>query len=207
MEQAYRLIMSPEAREAFDLSREPPRVRQRYGPRTIGQSCLLARRLVERGVPFVTVNNPGWDTHQDMVTRLRDGYTGAAVPVGLVPSLDLALSGLIDDLNERGMLKETLVVVMGEFGRTPKLNTGGGRDHWPRVFSVVLAGGAIAGGQVIGSSDAVGESPRDRPITPSDLAATIYALLGIDPKRKLYTSDGRPVEINDDGQIVRELVG
>src|SRR5690606_30943728 len=123
--------------------------------------------------PFVTVNNRGWDTHADLYTRLKEGYTGAKQPVGLIPSLDLALSALVSDLAERGLLEETLVVVMGEFGRTPKLNTAGGRDHWPRVFSVALAGGGVQGGQVIGASDATGESPADRPITPSDLAATI----------------------------------
>jgi hypothetical protein len=205
-EQAYRLITSPEAKQAFALSREKPELRQRYGPRTIGQSCLLARRLVERGVPFVTVNNPGWDTHDNLYTRLKEGYTGAKVPVGLIPSLDLALSALLDDLDDRGLLKETLVIVMGEFGRTPKLNNLGGRDHWPRVFSVLVAGGGVRGGQVIGESDAVGESPRDRPVTPADLACTIYTLLGIDPAHELRTSDGRPVRVSQDGQVVEELV-
>jgi hypothetical protein len=155
-EQAYRLIASQAAREAFDLSKEPAAARAKYGPRTIGQSTLLARRLIEAGVPFVTVNYPGWDTHQNLYTSLKEGFTGAKVGVGLIPSLDLALSALLDDLLGRGLLSETLVVVMGEFGRTPKLNTLGGRDHWPRVFSVLLAGGGIAGGQVIGASDATG---------------------------------------------------
>jgi hypothetical protein len=204
-EQAFRLVTSPEAKRAFNLHEEPPKVRQHYGPRTIGQSCLLARRLIERGVPFVTVNNPGWDTHSGAYTRLKEGYTGAAVPVGLIPSLDLAFSALLDDLSERGLLDETLVVVMGEFGRTPKINTEGGRDHWPRVFSVALAGGGVRGGQAIGASDASGESPHDRPITPADLACTIYTLLGIDPRHKLMTADGRPIEINRDGQVIREL--
>ena len=203
---AYRLIASAEAKAALDLSREPAEVRAKYGPRTIGQSTLLARRLVEAGVPFVTVNYPGWDTHQNLYTQLKEGYTGAKVAVGLIPSLDLALSALIDDLTDRGLLDETLVIVMGEFGRTPKLNTQGGRDHWPRVFSVLLAGGGVRGGQVIGASDATGESPKDRPITPADLAATIFALLGIDPHRLLHTSDGRPIHISRDGKVVRELL-
>ncbi len=206
-EQAYRLVTSREAKEAFNLEDEPREVRQRYGGRTIGQSCLLARRLIERGVPFVTVNNPGWDTHQNAYTRLKEGYTGAKVPVGLIPSLDLAFSALVEDLSDRGLLDETLIVVMGEFGRTPKLNTSGGRDHWPRVFSVALAGSGISGGQVIGSSDAVGEGPKDRPVTPADLAATIYTLLGIDPHHMLHTSDGRPVHVSRDGKLIRELVG
>ncbi|MCH7727271.1 MAG: DUF1501 domain-containing protein, partial [Planctomycetes bacterium] len=205
-EQAYRLITSKEAKQAFDLKDEPREVRQRYGGRTIGQSCLLARRLIERGVPFVTVNNPGWDTHNNAYTRLKEGYTGAKVPVGLIPSLDLAFSALISDLSERGLLDETLIVVMGEFGRTPKLNTAGGRDHWPRVFSVALAGGGVQGGQVIGSSDATGEGPKNRPVTPADLACTIYSLLGIDPRQMLHTADGRPVQVNRDGQTINELM-
>lgn len=206
-EQAYRLMTSPKAKRAFDLSQESIQTRQRYGGKTIGQSCLLARRLVESGVPFVTVNNTGWDTHNDMYTRLKEGYTGAKVPVGLTPSLDTAFSALIRDLDERNLLNETLVVVMGEFGRTPKLNPAGGRDHWPRVFSVVMAGAGIPGGQIIGQSDSMGESPNERPVKPSDLAATIYTLLGIDPRSKLYTRDGRPVPIVLDGIPVEELRG
>jgi hypothetical protein len=205
-EQAYRLVTSPQAKRAFDLSAEKRDVRERYGHRTIGQSCLLARRLVERGVPFVTVNNVGWDTHQRLYTSLKEGYTGAKVPVGLVPSLDSALAALVDDLNDRGLLDETLVCVMGEFGRTPKLNTTAGRDHWPRVFSVLLAGGGIRGGQVIGSSDAVGENPKDDPVTPADLAATIYTLLGVDPALELRTADNRPVRVNQDGAVIKGLM-
>src|SRR5262245_40712830 len=160
LERAYRLVTSPDAKRAFDLADEPADVRARYGPRTFGQSCLLARRLIERDVPFVTVQYTGWDTHEGLVLRLRDGYTGAKVGVGLVPMFDLAFSALIGDLSQRGLLDETLVIAMGEFGRTPKLNSRGGRDHWPRVFSVVLAGGGVRGGQVIGSSDRVGEGPH-----------------------------------------------
>jgi uncharacterized protein (DUF1501 family) len=206
-EQAYRLMTSREARAAFDLSQEPEATRDQYGARSVGQSCLLARRLVERGVPFVTVNNTGWDTHESLYTRLKEGYTGAANPVGLIPSLDLAFSALVSDLRERDRLDETLLVVMGEFGRTPKLNTAGGRDHWPRVFSVVLAGAGIPGGQVVGESDSMGESPKDRPVTPADLAATIYTLLGIDPGATLYTPDRRPVRLVQNGEPIRELVG
>jgi len=206
-EQAFRMTVSPQAKAAFDLSRETPKTRERYGPRTIGQSCLLARRLVEAGVPFVTVLNTGWDTHDGLTLQLRDGYSGAKQGVGLIPSLDLALSGLLADLSERGLLESTLVVAMGEFGRTPKLNTRAGRDHWPRVFSVVLAGGGIPGGQVFGSSDRVGESPKDNPVTPSDLAATLYTLLGINPQSELRTPDGRPVQVNQGGQVIRALLG
>jgi hypothetical protein len=200
------LVTSKEAKQAFDLSQETENTRARYGPRMFGQSCLLARRLVERGVPFITVTNTGWDTHDGLVTQLKLGYTGAKVGVGLVPTFDLGFAALIADLEERGLLDETLVVAMGEFGRTPKLNTRGGRDHWPRVFSVVMAGGGVRGGQVIGSSDRVGESPLDQPVTPADLAFSIYSLLGIDPHRELRTSDGRPIAINQGGQMIRGLV-
>jgi uncharacterized protein (DUF1501 family) len=156
---------------------------------------------------LVTVNYKGWDTHNDLYTRLKEGYTGAKTPVGLIPSLDLAVSALIDDLKDRRLLDETLIVVMGEFGRTPKLNTAGGRDHWPRVFSVALAGGGISGGRVIGSSDSVGESPKDTPVTPSDLVRTIYSLLGIAPETTLHTSDGRPVAIsNAESRLIKGLV-
>lgn len=206
-EQAYRLLTSASAKQAFKLSEEKPERRAAYGPRSIGQSCLLARRLVERGVPFVTVNNPGWDTHQNLDTQLRAGYTGAKVGVGLIPSLDLAISALMDDLQDRGLLDSTLIVVMGEFGRTPKLNTSAGRDHWPRVFSVLLAGGGAKGGQVLGSSDKTGESPHESPVTPPDLAATIFTLLGLDPRHTLQTADGRPIHLSRDGKVIEELLG
>ena len=207
LERAYNLITSPEAKAAFTLSEEPQEVRQRYGTggvNGIGQSCLLARRLVERGVPFVTVNHTGWDTHQDIFT-LKERYPTDRN--AHLPSLDRAFTALIQDLTERSMLDETLVVVMGEFGRTPKINSQGGRDHWPNVFSVVLAGGGVQGGQIIGSSDALGEFPRERPVTPSDLSATIYTLLGIAPSFELHTSDGRPVRVApDDAKVVSELL-
>ena len=207
LEQAWRLITSSEARQAFELDDEADSARNRYGRRTIGQSCLLARRLIERGVRFVTVNHRGWDTHQDLTTRLKDGFAGAKTPVGLLPALDQGFTALIDDLSDRGLLDETLIVVMGEFGRTPKLNARAGRDHWPRVFSVALAGGGIRGGQVIGASDATGESPADRPITPSDLTRTIYTLLGVDPDHLLQTADGRPIRMaTEDSRVVSELI-
>ena len=207
LERAYNLITSPEAKAAFTLSEEPQEVRQQYGTdgvNGIGQSCLLARRLVERGVPFVTVNHTGWDTHQDIFT-LKERYPTDRN--AHLPSLDRALSALIQDLTDRRMLDETLVVVMGEFGRTPKINSQGGRDHWPNVFSVMLAGGGVQGGQIVGRSDALGEFPKERPVTPSDLSATIYTLLGIDPSFELHTSDGRPVRVAPDGaRVVSELM-
>ena len=205
-EQAYRLLTSPGAKRAFNLNEEKPQTRAAYGPRSIGQSCLLARRLVEQEVPFVTVTNPGWDTHQNLDTQLRAGYTGAKVGVGLIPSLDLAISALLDDLKDRNLLDTTLIVVMGEFGRTPKLNTSAGRDHWPRVFSVLLAGGGLKGGQVTGSSDKTGESPHENPVTPADLAATLFTLLGLDPQLTLQTADGRPIHLSRDGKVIKELI-
>ena len=207
MEQAFRLLTSPEAKSAFDLQQESVATRQRYGPRMLGQSCLLARRLIERGVPFVSVSHTGWDTHDNLVLQLRDGFAGAKVGVGLLPTLDYALSALVSDLDERGLLDETLVVVMGEFGRTPKLNTRAGRDHWPGVFSVVMAGGGVRGGQAIGQSDRSGERPIDQAITPADIAYSIYAALGIDPRATLQTPDGRPVSINRDGELIEGLLG
>lgn len=203
---AYDLVTSQDAKAAFDLSAEPDAVRDRYGRRTFGQSCLLARRLVQRGVDLVTVTSTGWDTHGNLGLQLRDGFAGATVGVGLVPTFDLGFSALIEDLDRSGMLAETLVVVMGEFGRTPKINTAGGRDHWPRVFSVAMAGGGVPGGQVIGASDRVGESPVDTPVTPNDLAHTIFRLLGIDPDQLLVTADGRPVAINQGGSAIEQLV-
>ncbi len=207
MANAFEIVTSAEARSAFRLDDESPETRSRYGAKSVGQSCLMARRLVERGVRFVTVNQRGWDTHENLYTRLKEGYTGAKVGVGLIPSLDLAVSALIDDLKRSGLLDETLVVVMGEFGRTPKINQSGGRDHWPRVFSVALAGGGVKGGQVVGASDSVGESPADRPVTPSDLVCTIYTLLGLNPAAEQQTEDGRPVRLSaDDASVIRELL-
>jgi hypothetical protein len=133
------------------------------------------------------------------VTRLRDGFTGAREPVGLGPTLDRALAALMDDLQERGLWDETLLVVMGEFGRTPKWNAGGGRDHWPRVFSVMLAGGPIEGGRVVGASDRYGESPEEDPVTPGDLCHTILASMGIDPATVVQTPDGRPIRLAPEG--------
>jgi hypothetical protein len=207
LEQALRMVTSPQATSAFQLEGESPETRQRYGSGSVGQSCLLARRLIERGVRFVTVNHQGWDTHDNLYTRLKEGYTGAKVGVGLIPSLDLAVAALVDDLRDRQLLDETLIVVMGEFGRTPKINTAGGRDHWPRVFSVALAGGGVRGGQAIGASDATGESPADRPVTPSDLVCTIYTLLGLDPASELQTDTGRPIRLAaSEAQVIQELL-
>jgi uncharacterized protein (DUF1501 family) len=204
-EQAYRLILSTEAKRAFDLNQEKPAVRNRYGMQRLGQSCLLARRLVEAGCPFVTVTDATWDTHQNIVRNLKEGYVNGYN--GKIPQLDMALSALLGDLKERGLLAETLVIVMGEFGRTPKLNTNAGRDHWPRAFSVLLAGAGVKGGSVVGKSDSRGESPAERPVTPTDLARTIYTLLGVDPAHELHTKDGRPVQVSGGGEVVKEILG
>ena len=203
--QAYKLIFSTAAKKAFDLTQEKAEVRQRYGSQRLGQSCLLARRLVEAGCPFVTVTDATWDTHNNIYRTLKEGFVGGSS--GKIPLLDQALSALLGDLHERGLLAETLVVAMGEFGRTPKLNTAAGRDHWPRAFSVLMAGGGVPGGQIVGKSDARGESPADRPVTPTDLARTIYTLLGIDPDQEFLTPDGRPVQVVAGGTVIRECVG
>jgi hypothetical protein len=202
-EQAYRLLASPEAKAAFDLSREKPTTRERYGQSRVGVGCLLARRLVEAGSRFVTVVDTGWDTHQQIFRELPDSrFPGS----GKLPNLDRAYTALITDLRDRGLLDSTLVVLMGEFGRTPKLNALGGRDHWPRAGFACLAGGGVKGGQVIGATDAFGEVPMERPVSPPDLAFTILQLLGLDPTKELITPSGRPVKILNEGGFISELV-
>ncbi len=205
-EAAFRMVDGAETREAFDLSGEPDSVRARYGPRSFGQGCLLARRLVEREVPFITVVQSGWDTHENLKLSLRDGFAGANVGVGLIPTFDAGVASLIEDLEARGLLEETLVIAMGEFGRTPKLNPRGGRDHWPRVFSAMLCGGGIPRGLVLGASDRTGESPHERPITPADLVRTLYHHLGIESKETLRTPDGRTIAIYPNGRDIHELL-
>jgi len=197
---ATELVTSGDAARAFDLSKEPTAIRERYGRHTWGQSHLLARRLVEHGTKFVTtVNGPSitWDTHEDNFGRLKNR---------LVPPMEQAFSALLDDLSERGLLDTTLVVWMGDFGRTPTINKTAGRDHWPQCYTVVLAGGGIRGGQIIGASDKIGAHPTENPITPADLHATIFRLLGYDPHAISYhTSDGRPTLLSD-GEPIRELL-
>lgn len=192
---ALDLVLSPEARRAFDVGRDDPRLRDRYGRNTTGQACLLARRLVEAGVRFVTVNSGGWDHHAGIFESLDRR----------LPELDLALSALIDDLDARGLLESTLVVAMGEFGRTPKVNKDAGRDHWGHVASLVWAGGGVAPGRVVGRSDDQGSFVTERPVRPADVAATIYRALGVDSTRHLLTPEDRPVQILDDGAPVEEL--
>lgn len=202
-DQAWRLLSSPEAKAAFDLSRESPQTRERYGNGNIGGGCLLARRLVEAGSRFVTVVDPGWDMHNQIFRELPDSrFPGS----GKLPALDRAYAALLIDLRERGLLESTLVVLMGEFGRTPKLNALGGRDHWPRAGSVLLAGGGVRGGQVIGATNGFGEFPVDRPVGPPDLAFSILKLLGVDPTAELMTPGGRPMKIMGEGSFINELV-
>lgn len=197
---ALSLVGSTAVSEAFDLNREPPEIRERYGRHTWGQSHLLARRLVEAGVRFVTTVNGQsivWDTHQDNFGRLEKR---------LVPPMERAFTTLLDELADRGLLDSTLVIWMGDFGRSPVINTNAGRDHWPQCYSMILAGGGIRGGQVIGESDKIGAAPKLRPVTPADIHATVFTALGYDPHGvTYYTTDGRPCLLSD-GQPIRELL-
>jgi hypothetical protein len=194
-ETAYRVLSSETARRALDLDREPARLRDAYGRMRMGQSCLLARRLVEAGVPFVTVDDFDWDHHAQIFPALRRQ----------LPDLDQALTMLLDDLRDRGLLQTTLVALLTDFGRTPVINKSSGRDHWPAVGSVLLAGAGIPGGQVVGSSDKVGAAVRDQPVSPKDLAATLYHFLGINPFQEYRATDGRPLQVLDQGQVLRQL--
>jgi hypothetical protein len=194
--QAFPVIGSPKAREAFDTSREPADVAAAFGEHNFGQSCLLAVRLIEAGVRFVTVTFSGWDTHSGNFRKSRES---------LLPQLDDGLSALLTNLEARGLLDTTAVFVTGEFGRTPKVNAQAGRDHWPRAFSALMAGGGIAGGRVHGASDATGSEPAGEPITPENMAATFYHALGIDHRREYHTHTGRPVMIVREGSVMGEL--
>ena len=195
-EQAQRLVTSPEARRAFDLSQEPDQVRDAYGRTMVGQQCLLARRLVEAGVPFVTVQHAGWDHHTQIFTYLKNRW---------LPIFDQAFSNLIRDLDERGLLEDTLVLALGEFGRTPKINKDAGRDHWPGAMSVVAAGAGVPRGQIIGATDARGTAPAERPLKVEDLACSLFAKLGINPHKEFITPQGRPVPMVNGGKPIAEL--
>src|SRR5262245_35213230 len=205
---AYRLMSSPEAREAFALDREPAATRDRYGRTRFGQSCLLARRLIERGVRFVTVNM--FETVFDEITWDIHGskpFTDIAEMARLVaPNFDQAYSTLLEDLQDRGLLGNTMVVAMGEFGRTPKINPAGGRDHHPGVWTILMGGGPIKGGRVVGESDELGYTPKTRPVTPGEVAATIYRGLGLDPHHELPGPQNRPLPLVEYGvQPIMEL--
>ena len=203
-QQAFNTLLSSSVKEAFDLDAEPEKVAERYGTHHWGRYALLARRLVERGVTFVTCNFDGWDMHDNI----------AAVVKGPAQRLDQAVAALVADLSERGMLDHVLVVVMGEFGRTPKLNTNGvpgqtgipGRDHWGQAMSVAMAGGGLRMGQVVGATNPLGEYPVESPYGPEDVLATVYHVLGINPSQEFLDRTGRPIPILPGGKLIRELL-
>ncbi len=206
-QQAFEMVTSAKAREAFDINREDPRLRDRYGRHTWGQSTLLARRLVEAGTTFVTCHFGGWDTHWDHQQRMES----------YLPRVDQLVSTLFTDLEERGLLDKVLVVLMGEFGRTPKMNDGGnggpplskgtpGRDHWGNALSVLMGGGGLKGGQIVGSTNARGEVPKDRPLRPGDIHHTIFHVLGVDPTLSFVNHSGRPIPAIDHGTVIDELI-
>ena len=193
---AMGLVTSAKALEAFDLNKEPDKVRETYGRNTTGQGCLLARRLVESGVRFVMVGGRGYDSHSKHFDYVKTAY----------PDFDRAWAALVSDLNDRGLLQDTVVMAYGEFGRTPKINKDAGRDHWGKVFSVSMAGGGIKPGIALGTSDANGEEPKDRPVYFNDIHATMYHLLGIAPQKTFESGDGRPTPILPKGEPISELI-
>jgi hypothetical protein len=195
-QQAFDLISSPRAREAFDVSREDAKIAEPFGTSKFGQSCLLATRLIEAGVKFATVSFGGWDTHSGNFKKCKES---------LLPELDQGLAGLFTTLDLKGLLDSTTVFVIGEFGRTPKINDKAGRDHWPRAMFALLAGGGIRGGQVLGASDDKGQGPADEGFTPDQVAASFYHSLGIDFRKEYHTSTGRPVTIVREGSVIPQL--
>jgi hypothetical protein len=199
-QRAFELITSPGVKRAFDLSREPAPLHERYGRHPWGQAALLARRLVENGVTFVTINHyeadiDWWDDHYTIEKNLRKR----------LPPFDQALAALIGDIHERGLAKQVLVVACGEFGRSPRIDNLAGRGHWPRAMSALVSGGGLAEGRIIGSTNADGGTPRDRPLGPGDLLATIYRALGIDANQTLPDHQGRPVRLVETGEAIKEL--
>jgi hypothetical protein len=194
---AFEIVTGERCRSAFDIHREDPRLRDHYGRDSWGQSALLARRLVEAGVTFVTVNMGGWDTHNNNFQSLRTNN---------LPRYDRALSALVRDLCERGLDRRVLVVAYGEFGRTPRVNGTAGRDHWPGAMSVVFAGGGLRMGQVVGATDARAEYPTQRAVGPQDVLATMYHVLGIDYRHEFHDAARRPIPVLNDGRPIAELV-
>jgi hypothetical protein len=195
-QRAYSLISSEKAREAFNIAAEPANIRDEYGRNPAGQRLLLARRLVAAGVRMVTLQYGGWDLHSQIVPGMRSQ----------MPAFDQALAALIRDLDRQGLLSRTLVMVSSEFGRTPKINKDAGRDHWPKVFSVALAGGGVKGGYIHGASNATATEPERDPMGPEDLATTVYHLMGIVADKELMAPGARPIEIVDGGKVVNELI-
>ncbi len=199
-EQAHAIITSRRARDAFDISKESPAFAKPFGENAFGVSCLLATRLVESGVRFVTLTMGNWDTHTSNWTRLKNTN---------LPTLDVGLAGLFNGLAEKGLLDTTTVFVTGEFGRTPKINTRdaeGGRDHYPRCMFMLMAGGGVKGGQVLGESDETASAPKHEGFSPDDVAATFYHTLGIDHTKEYQSNTGRPITIVRDGKIIRNLL-
>ncbi|MCZ2342430.1 MAG: DUF1501 domain-containing protein [Bacteroidales bacterium] len=195
-EKAHDIITSPAAKKAFDIAAEDEKTRARYGKTQLGQNCLLSRRLIEAGVQFVTVTDGGWDTHENNFKSLKERN---------LPRLDSGLSALIADLDEKGLLDETLVVWFGDFGRTPKVNPSAGRDHWSTAGVAILAGGGLKQGEVVGRTNDLAEYVTDSPVTPADLAATIYTALGVPLNTWFRAPDGRPIELCPEGIPVRQL--
>ena len=197
-EKAFELVTSPIAKRAFDLNQEPDKLRDDYGRTTFGQYCLLARRLLESGVHFVTVTDGGWDTHQNNFKSLKERK---------LPVLDQGYAALLKDLHIRGMLENTLVVWMGDFGRTPKVNSSAGRDHWATAGSVCMGGGGAKMGEIVGRTNALAEFVVDTPVTPQDVAATVYHCLGVPLDTWYRAQDGRPIQLIPEGKPVRQLLG
>ncbi len=196
-QQGQQLISSVKSQEAFDIHREPDAIRDKYGRDSFGQRALLARRLVEAGVPFVTLYEGGWDHHRTIFKDLDKK----------LPPFEASVAALIQDLEDRGMLDRTLVIALGEFGRTPKVNSRGGRDHWANAMSVMLAGGGTPAGQVVGATDRQGYSAVERVLAPENFVSTIYTKLGIDPAKTVFTPEGRPVTYVSDPTPIHELMG
>jgi hypothetical protein len=194
--QAYSLISSEKARASFDMTKESQKTKEAYGMNSAGQRMLLARRLIEGGVRFVTLTYGSWDHHDGIQNRMESQ----------LPAFDKAFAALIKDLDERGLLKDTLVTVTSEFGRTPKINRTAGRDHWPKLFGVALAGGGVKEGFSYGSPDATGTEPEESPVSPADLGVTMYHLMGINPEKRLMGSGGRPIEIVRGGKILDDIL-
>ncbi|MDR3636136.1 MAG: DUF1501 domain-containing protein [Isosphaeraceae bacterium] len=194
--EAYEMITGPNARKAFDLSQEDPKARDRYGRTQVGQGCLLARRLVEAGVSFVTVSEGNWDHHGQVFQNCRRQ----------LPPLDTAIAALVTDLYERGLADRVLLLVWGEFGRTPRVNGGSGRDHWPGSMSALVSGGGLKMGQVIGATNSKAEYPTERALRPEDMLRTVYQVLDIDPRHAFLNDSGRPMPVLNQGEPIRELV-
>jgi len=195
-QRAYSMLSSEKAREAFDLNKEDPGLRDRYGRNQAGSRMLLARRLVEAGVRFVSLTYGGWDHHNNIEGAMR----------GQLPPLDQGFAALISDLDERGLLDSTMVCLCSEFGRTPKINQTGGRDHWPKVFTTVMAGGGLKRGVVYGSSNATASEPEDNPLSVEDWATTIYDRMGIVADKELMAPGDRPIEIVDGGKVITDII-